>query len=136
MARKYDKAATIDPRGKPEAPTASVQKMREPGGQVSPDQLIHEIAKSKFVIRSFPIPGAKLAFPHEWACRCVDKYYPLAEGGPLFVDMPKLKEDEADCNKKRIFMQRAGFRYLVITKRTDLYDAQLQLAKAKPEAVA
>lgn len=44
----------------------------------------------------------------------VDKYYPFAVGGPLFIDEPHHKDEFARCEKKAIEMRELKLRYIYV----------------------
>lgn len=77
--------------------------------------------------RNWPWKNARKHFEINPLMRTVDKHYPYAVGGPLFVDEPVTKEEVALCEIKRKAMVSEGLRYLVVTKDTTEADARAQL---------
>ena len=57
----------------------------------------------------------------------VNKMYPYAKGGELFIDEPESEEELIVCEKKLELLNKLGVRYLVIKPRTTLEENLLQL---------
>jgi hypothetical protein len=108
--------------GKPE-----VRKAREPGGRLSPNDLLILVAKHPMFIRNMRVPEFTDAFPFNPELRTVGKYFPIADGGPLFVDEVSHPSLEAQFTKKKEVMRAAGKRYLILRETTDLQDAMEQI---------
>ena len=53
-------------------------------------------------------------FPYDRDLQYVDRYYPNAKGGPLYIDSPQTKYEEEACQKKAHSMLGAGLRYCFI----------------------
>lgn len=105
----------------------TIRKAREPGAPLSPNQLLVEIAKHPMFIRNMRVGEFEEVFPHNPELRTVSKYFPVAEGGPLFVDEVSHESLEPQFARKREAMKAAGKRYLILRKTTDLQDAMEQL---------
>lgn len=63
-------------------------------------------------------------FPEREALRRVSKFFPYAEGGPLYVDEPTDKSQETNCRIKADAMKTLGLTYVVITNDDELFDLQ------------
>lgn len=68
-------------------------------------------AKSDLYIRNEPIPFASELFPHSWRHRFADLYYPNAEGGGIYIDMPMAPYDVTLCEEKYAKLHEKGVRY-------------------------
>lgn len=110
--------------GKPE-----VKALREPGAPMTTNQLLTEVAKHPMFIRNMRVPELVDAFPFNPELRTVTKYFPIADGGPLFVDEVSHESLESQFAQKKKVLSKAGKRYLIIRKTTDLLDAMEQLGK-------
>lgn len=87
-----------------------------------------QVANDKFHERNFMWPGGKQSFPFNNKMWTVDKYYPFAENGPLFVDEPSQKEDIGPYTLKREAMKKLGHRYLLLTEGMKFHEALEALA--------
>lgn len=76
--------------------------------------LLELITKSSFYHLHHPWPNGKKIFSREPDMARVDRFYPYAEGGALYVDTPKLQPDIDKCDKKRPLMLKQGLRYIVV----------------------
>lgn len=72
--------------------------------------------------------GAKEIYPEQPKMWTVDKYFPLASGGPLFVDEPMRASDLLLCEQKAKGMKELGYRYLILKKDMTELDALEQIA--------
>lgn len=72
-------------------------------------------------------PGGREAFRASQKMQMVDRFYPMAKGGALFVDEEHDK-DQRDFKAKREVMQKLGHRYLVVTPTMTMMEAMEQLA--------
>jgi hypothetical protein len=128
MSRKSNHAATISRSeenfGKPEVNFLGAQPDT---GAVDNMKLMDVIAKSRMIIRNIAYPKAREIFPFDPVHQTIERFFPLADGGPLYVDTAEDDRDLAACEKKRVAMQENGSRYLVLTKNTDMVDAMNQL---------
>lgn len=86
-----------------------------------------QLAKSTVYCGNWKFKNAEKHFPHAPLMRTVDKYFPYANGGPLFVDQPVTEQDETACQKKAKAMKQEGQRYVYITKDMNLEDALVQM---------
>jgi len=87
-----------------------------------------QVAGDKFHERNFCWPGSKQAFPFNNQMWTVDKYFPFANGGPLFVDEPTHKHDLKPFALKQEAMQKLGHRYLLLTEGMKFHEALEALA--------
>lgn len=59
-------------------------------------------------------PLLREKFPGNSKMWSVDKYYPHAKGGPLYIDEPKLDYRIQESKKKLAEFEKAGVRYLIL----------------------
>jgi hypothetical protein len=103
-------------------------KMREvvrPGNFVG---LAEKLAEDKLCQLNYYYPGGKEAFPVHPEMQFVGKYYPYANGGPLFIDELRNFEKTNKFHEKKAVMRKLGHRYLVISFGMTEMDAREQLA--------
>ena len=98
--------------------------------RVTQDEFTSELLIANVCFRNYPYPGRMEAFGSLPEFQTVDKYYPLAKGGPLFVDEPQDEGDIEICKKKAAAIRKHGGRYLYITQTTDLFEVMKQLETA------
>jgi hypothetical protein len=84
--------------------------------------LAESVANHFLFYRNHYWKGHKEAFPNIINLHHVDKFFPLAEGGPLYVD-EKSDKDKRDLSKKAEVMKKLGHRYLIITPNMSLLEA-------------
>ena len=133
MSRKSKHSAVIVKKevNLEERPVVTAHK--EPDtGRLSPHDLIEKITKNKIVFQNYKYPGADEAFKGMPSMMTCERFYPLAEGGPLFVDEPQFSSDWKDCEKKKEVMAKHGSRYLIMGRKpdgsfVDVIDAMEQL---------
>lgn len=89
-----------------------------------------KIANSTFWVRNQPLPRGREIFPLEWKMQFADIFYPHAEGGPLYVDMPRTEWDVQLCKRKLTAMKTVGVRYLYISTGMDENECR-QMLEAK-----
>ncbi len=70
-------------------------------------------AQSELYVRNEPIPFARDLFPvdQDWRYRYADLYYPNAQGGGIYIDMPIAPYDVILCEKKYAAYHAKGVRY-------------------------
>lgn len=128
MAKKNVPATTITKaESDSRTPQRVVRTIREDTARVDPETLYEEITKNRYHIKNFKFPFADELYPAQPGLRSVDKYFPIAEGGPLYVDIPQHQADLAECKKKAAFFKEKKIRYLYISGDTDMVAAQEQL---------
>lgn len=86
-----------------------------------------EVAQDTLCNRNWPWKNARSHFPLDPLMRTVDKFYPNAKGGPLYVDEPETEGDAKRYEKKRAVMKVEGLRYIVVTRDMTAVDARKQL---------
>ena len=72
------------------------------------------IAQHKLFYKNHIWQGAREAFPFHPALRMVDRYFPYAEGGPLYIDEPSRVDDLKQYEPKIDAMKKLGHRYLLL----------------------
>jgi hypothetical protein len=77
--------------------------------------MAEKIANDKLCYRNYVYPGSKNLFPDSPKLQTVDKFYPYAEGGPLFVDEWANTDLKETIETKRNAMRKLGHRYLSVT---------------------
>lgn len=79
-----------------------------------------KLAKDSLYYRNHYYAGGKQIFPDQPNLQTVDKYFPYAEGGPLFIDELSLMDDKKAFELKTAKMKELGHRYIAIDpKMTD-----------------
>lgn len=86
-----------------------------------------QVAGHGLSYRNYYWPGGKQAFPSDFRMHHVDKFYPFAQGGPLFVDEASQKEHR-DLKAKKEIMEKLGHRYLIIQPNMTLLEATEAIA--------
>lgn len=76
--------------------------------------LAEKIARDQLFYRNHYYPGGREAFAFNIRGATVDKYFPYAEGGPLFIDEVLRTEDQELFKKKTEIMKSLGHRYVAI----------------------
>ena len=89
-----------------------------------------KIAGNTICNRNWPYRNARKHFEISPLLRTVDKFYPWADGGPLYVDEPVTAQDEKECALKAVALKSEGLRYLVIKKDMTEVEARAQLEGA------
>jgi hypothetical protein len=117
---KKQRMAEIYPDSEPkETETAAhrraLQKYEEKQQFLYP---VERIAQDKLVIRKTKFPGADEAYPDvtQSLFRFVDKFYPHAKGGPLWVDEPRNEKEIYRAYERHKVMKKLGLRHLVVEK--------------------
>lgn len=75
-----------------------------------------QVAESDFYKKNYMYDGGKKTFPDNPELWYVNKFFPYAKQGPLFVDEPKNDIEETMCDKKRSVVEKNGHKYLIIKK--------------------
>lgn len=78
--------------------------------------LADQVARDTLFFGKYKWPGAHQAYPDDpdAMMRFVTRYYPHAEGGALYVDMPRSVRQVDRCEEKRKVMKKLRLRYVVI----------------------
>jgi len=121
---------------KPTEPTATKEEARKLNPVQDQSEKLKEligvaaeVAQSTIYCRNWKFKNADKHYPHEPLMRRVEKYFPYAVGGPLYVDEPVSKLDLAQCKVKALVMKKEGLRYVFIEKDAKLSDVLMQLSK-------
>jgi hypothetical protein len=79
-----------------------------------PDQ----VARDTLFFGNYKWPGADREYPDEpdAMMRFVTRYYPHAEGGPLYIDQPRSHREVERCEEKRRAFKKLRLRYVVIAR--------------------
>jgi hypothetical protein len=91
--------------------------------------LSDQVAGDKFYYTSHYWTECKEDFPGDPSMQYVDKYYPWADGGALLLDEPQYDYEIEGCKVKAKVMLMHRYRYVYITPRMTLEEAQEQLEK-------
>jgi len=86
-----------------------------------------ELAKDLFNYVNYLVPALQSKFPDNQKLWFVDKCYPYAEGGPLYVDTPYSPQEIDICQLKKEVMRESNLRYVSITQQMDLQEAFQEL---------
>lgn len=89
--------------------------------------LAENIAGHHFYHLNYYWPGCKQAFPMNGKLQHVDKFFPFAENGPLFVDEVKA-QDNRDFKLKNEVMKKLGHRYIVLKPNMTMLEAYEAMA--------
>lgn len=129
MSKKNSPATMIRSDEKPEAAAPEVRfyDAQSPKYPISAVSMADDVAKSRMVVRNITYPKAREAFPHEPQFQTIEYHYPLAEGGPLYVDEAKDVWAEKACAVKAEIMKEAKLRYVILGEKTALVDVMEQL---------
>jgi len=73
------------------------------------------------------IEGIRTKFPEKAYLWIVEKFYPYAQCGPLYVDEPIKEWELKECAEKIPLMKALGLRYVVIKPHMTLFEALEQL---------
>jgi len=89
-----------------------------------------KLANSTFWVRNQMVPHAQKLFPLEWRMQYAELFYPHAEGGPLYIDMPKTEWDLELCKRKYQTLRDSGVRYVYLYQQVDENEARQLLEGA------
>src|SRR5512135_1405043 len=112
-------------------PVLQVVDVNRDHGTVTHEALVEHVTKSKQCVKNAKFPGCEKEFPTKPLMRTVDKFFPTAVCGPLYLDQPIFPDEEKDCEIKRVAMKKLGHLYVVIKKTTDMFDLMKQLEDQK-----
>lgn len=90
--------------------------------------LSDQIANDSLYYINHYFAGCFQAFPDKKELQHVDKYYPYADGGPLYVDEQNSSLDKRDLTLKMEIMKKLGHRYVIIKPEMKLHEALEYLA--------
>lgn len=93
--------------------------------------LAAQIAEDNLFITNVKYPGADKTYPDpkDADFRYVNKMYPNAKGGPLYVDEPITERDMLRSYARQKIIKKLGLRYIVIEKDSTLEDCWVQLGE-------
>ncbi len=95
-----------------------------------------DVAQSDHWMRNEPIPHGLDLFPgEEWFLRYADLFYPVAKGGPLFIDTPMSLTEVRYCERKLEAYRSKGIRYTYIKANEDAGDVAMRLNPVLPRGV-
>lgn len=123
VAAKVLKPAEISSEAKPTE--------REPRNMEQYLGLAAQVAESTIYCGNWKFKNAEKHFPHDPLLRTVDKFFPYAKGGALFVDEPRSKRDEEHCQRKAKAIHEEGQRYVYLLSEMNLDEAMQQLEGTK-----
>ena len=87
----------------------------------------HEDPGARICFSNWMVPNGADLFPTEPKLRIVDRHYPYAVGGALFVDAVKYESELPEYEKKRAALVGSGMRYVYLKPKEDLFDAMRKL---------
>ena len=82
-----------------------------------------EIRKNKI------IDAIRVQYPDKAYLWHIEKYYPYAEGGPLYIDEPVKEWELQECAEKVPLMKKLGLRYVVLKPHMTMFEALEQLGE-------
>ena len=85
------------------------------------------IAQNGFWYRNYMVPGFKDRWPHAPDFWSVDKFYPYASTGGLFVEEPTNEYYTRVAKLKQLAAKEMGLKLVVIENGAKLEDALMQL---------
>lgn len=74
------------------------------------------IAGDSLFYKNYYYPGGREFFADDKGLLTVDRYFPYAEGGPLYVDQPMFEYQEQECARKAVAFKTLKLRYLIIKR--------------------
>lgn len=90
-----------------------------------------KVAESSIYTRNWKFKNADQHYPHHPVMRRVEKHFPYAVGGPLFLDEPTADLEIQECKQKALVMAQEGLRYCYITRDMTLEEVRKQLKVEK-----
>jgi hypothetical protein len=85
-----------------------------PGGPPRLYAIADQVADDVLYYRNEYVKALETAFPYDKDMMYIDRYYPGAQGGPLYIDSPATRAEEEKCMKKAHVMLEANIRYAFI----------------------
>lgn len=85
------------------------------------------LAKDFQYTKSFPVIDLKILWPEKPWLWNVDKYYPYADGGALFIDEPGSFHEFEAMLPKREFLKGRGIRYVLLTPNGTPFEDEQEL---------
>ena len=131
-----DVTRVVGKRGKKAAPTldedlADLKSKRSddvpPRGEYR--SLAEQVSQSKYFERNKFVQALKLAFPQNPKLWTIDRYFPHAKGGAIYVEEPTYESEKKDARLKREAMRGEPGRFLIIEVGMENADVMHQLAE-------
>ena len=88
------------------------------------------LAGDKEIRKNNIIEGIRKTHPEKPYLWHVEKYYPYATGGPLYVDEPVKEWEIQECAEKVPLMKALGYKYVVIKPHMTIFEALEQMGVA------
>lgn len=89
----------------------------------------YELAQSEIHYKNARFNNASKHFPHDPLARTVDKFFPYAKDGALYIDEPTEKVDVSRCIVKAGAMIKENMRYAFIVRNKETSEEQVIWAK-------
>lgn len=132
MENKQIYSKTIKPKKGTPSTTVIVDKTQtEKPDRKELKSLAERIAGNPHFTRNWYYPQGWSFFPNEPDMRCVDYYFPYAEGGALLIDVMELDSDIKKYERKGETLRKIGHRYLILKKDMNENDALYELANSE-----
>lgn len=92
---------------------------------------IERVTLDHTVIRNVKYPGADQDYPEDQHAlfRFVSKYYPNAQGGPLYVDEPRNENEIYRAHERQAKMKARKLRHVVVDSDSTYEDLMMQLGE-------
>jgi hypothetical protein len=91
------------------------------------DHIVEKLAKHRVYYRNHQVSKLEAYFKFAPISCTVALFFPMAEGGPLYVDLPIFPYDVEVCRKKAAAFREMGMRYVFLQKGDALDVAWAQL---------
>lgn len=93
-----------------------------------------KLSGNRLFFRNWMYPNAKETFPNSPELWYVNRYYTMADGGPLAIDEPETDWDRKLSEMKRPALKAAGIRFYVIDRKKTLEEMVFDVECLKVEA--
>lgn len=114
-ARKQDaKVKAAEDARKPPADPATGMAPRNSDGTAKLYAVPDQVADDIVYYRNEHVKALAEAFPADKDMMYVDRFYPNAKGGPLYIDSPATRLEEKNCLEKAHVMLKAKLRYAFV----------------------
>lgn len=123
ISKKSKKAAEPESFHDPVSPQVKVAERRRVSPKLS-DQIAGD---SSCFYLNYYYPHGKEHFEDFPKLQYVSKFYPYADGGPLYVDEVRYEWEYKECLQKKDVMDKYGMRYIILMPETKLEEALTQL---------
>lgn len=98
----------------PQAAALVMDEPKQPKERARFRSMPEQIAESEVFTRNWYWPQAMRFFPQNADMRCVDYYFPYAEGGALLMDICNDPTRQKLLEKKAEALRSLGHRYLIV----------------------